>query len=113
MKALLLGALVLLVVVDLGAPLVVRVQLDGTTADAVTSSGRVLLRSHDVRAAHAAAMEEAVAGGAELERFAVLPDGRVDLALVRRVDARIFDRVEQLSSWFDVRVSATSSGTTL
>jgi hypothetical protein len=113
LKGLLLAALLLLVVVDLGAPLVVRVQMDATASDAVTASGRTWLRTSDVRAAEAVAVEEAAAGEATLEQFEILPDGRVHVTLTRRVDARIFDRVEQLATWFDVRVDLTSPGTVL
>ena len=112
-KGLLLAALVLLVVVDLGAPLVVRVQMDATASEAVSAGGRTWLRTADAEAARAVAAEEASAGSATLEHFEVLADGRVHVTLGRRVDARIFDRVEQLASWFDVRVDLTSSGTAL
>ena len=112
-KGLLLAALVLLVVVDMGAPLVVRVQMDATASDAVTAAGRTWLRTSNAEAARAVAAEEASAGSASLEHFEVLADGRVQVTLGRQVDARVFDRVEQLASWFDVRVRLTSSGTAL
>lgn len=112
-KGVLLGALLLFAAVDLGSPLAVRVQLDGTVADATAAAGRTWLRGHDAKAAEAAARDAAAADGADLERFEILADGRVAVGVVKRAQAKVFNRVEQLSSWYDVRVEATSSGSTL
>ena len=112
-RSLLLGALVLFAAVDLGSPLVVRVQLDATAADATAAGGRQWLRSNDAEAAEAAAREEAVADGASLERFEIMSDGRVVVGLTKQAEARAFDRVSRLDTWYQVSVEATSTGSTL
>lgn len=108
-----LGGLLLFSAVELGGPLVVRVQLDATAAEAAAAGGREWLRGHDLPAAEAAAREEVLADGATLERFEILADGRVALSVTKEADARVLDGVEQLASWYLVRVDATSSGSTL
>lgn len=113
MKGLVLAALVLVAVVDLGTPLVVRVQLDGAASDAAAAGGRTWIRGRDIRAAEEAARAEAAAVGATLERFELLTDGRIGMTLTKRVDARLFDALDQLDSWYDVQVDTTSTGTTL
>ncbi len=112
-KALFLAGLVLFAAVDLGSPLVVRVQLDATAAEATAAGGRQWLRSLDAKAAEAAAREEAEADGASLERFEIMSDGRVVVGLTKQAEARAFDRVEQLDTWYQVNVEATSTGSTL
>lgn len=112
-KGLLLGALVLFTAVDLGSPLVVRVQLDGTAADATAAGGRTWLRGRDATAAEAAAREQAQADGASLDRFEIMSDGRVAVGITKQAQASVFDRIEQLASWYEVRVDATSTGSTL
>ena len=108
-----LGALVLFAAVDLGGPLVVRVQLDSTATEATAAGGREWLRDHDPATAEAAARDEALADGATLERFEVMPDGRVSLSLMRQAEGRVFDGIEPLASWYQVRVESTSTGSTL
>lgn len=112
-KGLLLGGLLLFATVELGSPLAVRVQLDGTAADATAAAGRTWLRSRDAAAAETAAADEVAADGAALERFEILADGRVVVGVVKRAKASVFDRIEQLDSWYDVRIESTSTGSTL
>ncbi len=112
-SGLVLGGLALLTAVDLGGPLVVRVQLDATAAEATAAGGREWLRGHDLAAAEAAARDEVLADDATLEHFEILTDGRVALTVTKQADARVFDRVEQLASWYLVRVELTSTGSTL
>lgn len=113
LKGLAFAALLLVAAVDLGTPLVVRVQLDGAASDAAAAGGRAWIRNRDIRAAEEAARVEAAAAGATIERFELLPDGRIGLTLARQVDARLFDRLGQLDSWYAVQVDITSTGTTL
>ena len=112
-SGLVLAGLVLFTAVDLGGPLVVRVQLDATAAEATAAGGREWLRGRDLAAAEAAARSEVLADEATLEHFEVLGDGRVALSVTKQVDARAFDRLEQLASWYRVRVELTSTGSTL
>ena len=113
MKGLLLGALLLFTAVELGSPLVVRVQLDGTAADATAAGGRTWLRGRDAAAAEEAARAEAEADGATLDRFEVLNDGRIAIGVTKLAQASVFDRLEQLDTWYEVRVDAISTGSTL
>lgn len=113
LKAALLGALLVFAAVDLGSPLVIRVQLDGTAGDAAAAGGRTYLRARDVGHAEAAARAEAEADGATLERFELLSDGRIALTVAKEASASVFDRVSQLASWYVVRVDTTSTGSTL
>ncbi|MEX2659208.1 MAG: hypothetical protein WD232_05905 [Acidimicrobiales bacterium] len=112
-KALLLAGLLLFAAVDLGAPLVVRVQLDKTAGDAAAAGGRTYLRAHSMEQAEAAARIEAEADGASLERFQLQSDGRISLTVVKQARSSLFDRIEQLSTWYEVRVHATSTGSAL
>lgn len=113
LKGVVVTALLLFVAIDLGSPLVVRVQLDATAAEATVAGGRAWLRGGGAGAAEAAALAEVEADGAMLELFEILPDGRVRVGVAKRAEARALDRVEQLATWYDVRVEATSSGSTL
>lgn len=113
LRNMVLAALVLFLLVDLGAPLVIRVQLDAAANDAAAASGRTYLRDGGLTEAEAAARAEAAGAGADLETFEVLPDGRIHLALTRQAPSRVFDRVSQLDSWYAVRTEATSTGSTL
>lgn len=112
-SGLVLGGLVLFAAVDLGGPLVVRVQLDATAAEATAAGGREWLRGRDPAAAEAAAREETLADGATLERFEIMADGRVALSITKQAEAKVFDGIEQLESWYQVRVELTSTGSTL
>ncbi len=67
----------------------------------------------DAEAAEAAAREEAEADGASLERFEIMSDGRVVVGLTKQAEARAFDRVEQLDTWYQVEVEAASTGSAL
>lgn len=113
LKGLVFAALLLLVAIDLGSPLVVRVQLDATAAAASVAGGRAWLRGGGTQAAEAAALAETEADGATLDHFEVLPDGRFRVEVAKRAESRALHRVEQLETWYDVRVEATSSGSTL
>lgn len=113
LKAALLGTLLVFAAVDLGSPLVLRVQLDGTAGDAAAAGGRTYLRGRDAEQAESAARVEAEADGATLERFELLSDGRIGLTVTKEARASVFDRVDQLASWYQVRVHTTSTGSAL
>ncbi len=113
LKVVLIGALVVFAAVDLGTPLVVRVQLDTTAGEAAAAGGRTYLRANDLDQAEAAARAEAEADGASLERFELLSDGRIGLTVVKDAEANVFDRIDQLATWYVVRVHATTTGSAL
>lgn len=113
LKALVIGAVVLFAAVDLGSPLIVRVQLDTTAGEAAAAGGRTYLRGRDLQAAEAAARAEAEADGASLERFELRPDGRIGLTVVKAAHASAFDRIDRLASWYEVRVDSTTTGSAL
>lgn len=113
LRSLVLAGLVLVALVDLGGPVVLRVQLDATAGGAVASGLRAHHRGGGPGGAEAAVRAEVEADGATLEHVEVLPDGRITATVTKPADSRWFDGVSQLDSWYLVRVTTTSAGDVL
>lgn len=101
-------AVVAVLVVDVGSPVVVRLQLDDVAHDAADRAGREL-RRHGERAALAEARLVVENRGASLDDFTVNREGRVELTVSKVANAYVLDRIDRLRSWYDVEVDAASA----
>jgi hypothetical protein len=96
-------------VIELGAPIVVRVQLDGTAQDAASAAASAVFRGENVEQALAAAQEVASRQGATAEKATVASDHKtVKVTLLKIVRPVLFDRVHQLDSWYHVTATASA-----
>lgn len=103
-------ALVGFLVVELVSPVVVRAQLDGIAHDAADNAALHLLdRPADTERAREIA-EEIVAeeDGVALTVFTV-GTGGVSVTVQRQARSFLLGKVEQLKSWYDVKVSASAA----
>lgn len=104
-----LGLLALFILVfDVGARFVVRVQLDDTATSAVDEAQRVLRRTRSTATAEQAAREVVEAKDATFVSFAVDTDGRIHVTVSKHVKSYVLHRIQPLRDWYDVTVSATS-----
>lgn len=97
------------VVVELGSPLVTRVQLDGVANDAADDAASSLTHSRDQSHAAATARQVAAARGAQLTRFQVDPaTSAVHLTVDRQARSVLFRKWGPLENWYRVEVSASA-----
>jgi hypothetical protein len=101
----LLGA----VAFELGSPVVARLQLDDAAHDAADTASRTISRKGDRARAKVEAASIAQDAGASLTRFEVLSDGEVAVTLAKEAPSYLLKRVQQVESWYDVEVDASSS----
>lgn len=96
------------VVVEAGAPLVIRAQLDGVAHDAADSAARDLLDRNDAPRAQAVAQQVAAEEDAALKSFTIDQNG-VHVTVEREAPSVLLKKVEPLQGWYDVEVSASAS----
>jgi hypothetical protein len=108
-KAALVVGLVVGVVVELGRPAAVRLELHDVARDAANLAEEELpLRGR--RATQQETREVVEQNGAQLVGFTVAHDGRVVVRVGRHVDPVVLDEVEPVEGWYDVKIDATSNG---
>jgi hypothetical protein len=103
-------ALVGFLVVELGTPLVVRLQLDGTAHDAADSAEAIMRDRGSFDAAKQAAVEVATGESASVDEFSLDEEGHVRVTLHKEAKSYLLKRWGRLKSWYDVRVSAAGEG---
>ena len=109
LKAALLVGLTVGVVVELGRPAAVRLELHDVAKDAANLAEEELpLRGR--RATQQEAREVVEQNGAQLVEFKVVHDGRVTVRVGRHVDPVVLDDVSTVEGWYDVEIDATSNG---
>ena len=96
--------------VELGAPLITRVQLDGVAHDAANDAAHELLQTRDVNRALAVADQVTVQKDAALKpgSFFVDSAGLVHLTVEREAVSIVLKKWDRTKTWYDVEVEATS-----
>ena len=109
LKAALVVGLTVGLVVVLGRPAAVRLELHDVAKDAANLAEEELpLRGR--RATQQEAREVVEESGAQLVEFKVVHDGRVTVRVGRHVDPVVLDDVTTVEDWYDVEIDATSNG---
>lgn len=92
---------------ELGSPLVTRLQLDGVANDAASDAALTLFQTRDVNQARATA-EQVVSGrDATFRDFQVDSDGAVRVTVGREATSFLLERWDRLESWYDVVVTSS------
>ena len=99
-----------LLLVELGSPLVTRVQIDGIAHDAADSAALALLDQNNVERARAIAQEIADDGDVVLESFTV-DQGGLRVTVARKAWSLVLKKWDKTETWYDVRVTATAETT--
>jgi len=101
-------ALVGLLAVELGAPLVTRAQLDDLAHDAADNAALEYLNSRDVEKAKTTATQILQDKSATLKEFSVDQQGLVGLTAERQARSILLKKWSRTASWYDVVVKVTS-----
>ena len=108
-KIVVMIALVGLAVVEVGSPMVTRMQLDGVAHDAADGAAHELFEHPDVERARATAGELAAQRSAGLKEFQVDAQGVVHVTVQRQARSLVLRNWQRARGWFDVEVSASST----
>lgn len=106
-KIVLSFVLVGVLIVEIGAPLVTRAQIDGVAHDAADSASLDLLDHNDVDRARVVAQEIADKQNVVLESFTVDQRG-VRVTVARKAWSLFLNKWDKTKTWYDVRVTATA-----
>ncbi|HVF75969.1 MAG TPA: hypothetical protein VM938_13065 [Acidimicrobiales bacterium] len=93
---------------ELGSPVIVRIQLDGVAHDAADDAAFIIRDRGNPEAAQQAAADRAAKDSAEITAFAVDQQGRVRLTVRKQATSYLLKEWDRTKSWYDVTVSATS-----
>lgn len=107
LKLILSIALAGLVLYEVGAPLVVRVQLDGTASDTARVARRAL-ETGGRESAEQTANEYAAKHSATVAAFDVTPKRGVVVTLQRTAPSLVLGKWDKARSYYDVRVEGRS-----
>ncbi len=94
--------------VELGSPLVVRLQLDGVAHDVADESARALTQLRTPDQARVTAEQIALDRDASLRSFEVDAAGTVNVVVAREAPSLVLDKLDQMKSWYDVSVTAAA-----
>ena len=94
--------------VELGSPLVVRVQLDGVAHDAADESAHTLSQSRNALQAQAAAEQIVLDRDASLRAFGIDAAGTVNVTVAREAPSLLVKKLDAMRSWYDVTVTAAA-----
>ncbi|MDQ1445450.1 MAG: hypothetical protein QOI20_1914 [Acidimicrobiaceae bacterium] len=109
-KIVLVVALIGLVAVEGGSPLITRAQVDGTAHDAADDAAAEYFQHHNADAAKAVAQELADKEHAAMPEFSVDANtGTVHVKLEKQARSLLLKKWSKTKSWFDVRVTAEST----
>jgi hypothetical protein len=101
-------AIVGLLAVEGGSPLITRAQLDDIAHDAADNAALDLLDKRDPERARKIAEDIVIEKGAALTEFRVETD-RLHLTVQKQARSWLFKKVDQLKDWYDVEVSVSAS----
>ncbi|HSH61187.1 MAG TPA: hypothetical protein VK988_16415 [Acidimicrobiales bacterium] len=94
--------------IELGSPLVVRLQLDGIAHDVADEAARVLGQSRNAAQARATAEQIVVDRDATLRSFEIDTAETVNVTVAREAPSIVLKKVDAVKSWYDVSVAATA-----
>lgn len=104
-----LGVAILgLLAVEGGSPLITRAQLDDVAHDAADNAALDLLDKRDPERARKIAEDIVLDKDAALTEFRVEP-GRVYVTVQKQARSWLLRKVDQLKDWYDVEVSVSAS----
>lgn len=112
MKILLAVALVGVIGFEAGSPLITRAQVDDVAHAAADRAASEMVATNDQKRARQVADE--VVGrneGMSIDRFAVAPNGSVEVVVSKRAGSLVLRRFSQTADWYDISVTATSART--
>lgn len=110
-KIVVVVALIGLVAVEAGSPLITRAQVDGAAHDAADDAAADWFQRHDFDAAKAVAQAVADKEHVTLEDFTVDEDtGRVQVKMFKQARSVVMKKLSQTRSWYEIRVTADSTG---
>lgn len=102
-------ALVGALTIEVGSPLVTRAQLDDVAHEVADDAGLELLDSANPEKARAIAELTAAHNDADLIAFTLTDDGRAVVTVEREARSLLLKRWSRTRSWYEVRVTATST----
>jgi hypothetical protein len=97
-----------LAAVELGSPLIVRLQLDGLAHDVADESAFTLSQSRNAGSARATADQIVLDRGASLRSFEIDGAGAVNVTVAREAPSLVLKRLDKVKSWYDVSVAAVA-----
>jgi hypothetical protein len=113
LKIVVVLALIGVVFVEVGSPVIAHFQVDGAAHDAADDAASTLFHGGSQDAARASADQDAAKEGATVEAFDVGADGKsVHVRLFKQARSFVLKKVSWFKKWYEVRVSASSSGPT-
>jgi Flp pilus assembly protein TadG len=102
-------ALAVGVVIEVGSPIWTRTELAGAAGDAANAGAREYFSTHDIPASSTAASDAAAVRGAHLDNFSFLRDGQVHVTVSRRAKSYVLCRYSRFKSWYEVSASAAAT----
>jgi 5'-3' exonuclease len=106
-------ALIGVVIVEVGSPVITHAQVDGAAHDAADDAAAAYFSNHDPETAQQAAQTHADKEHATMESFAIDPDtGRVTVKLSKQARSFVLKKFSQTRKWTIIRVTASSTGPT-
>ena len=113
LKVVIVLAVIGVVFVEVGSPVIAHFQVDGAAHDAADDAASSLFHGGDADTARAAADQDAAKEGATVESFTIDNDNKtVHLRLFKQARSFVLKKVSWFKKWYEVRVSASSSGPT-
>ena len=107
-KIILSIALVGVLAIELGSPLVMQAQLDGVAHDAADAAGLELRSNGSQEAAEAEAVRVADENNASLEEFTMVDADRARVTVRKEARSFLLKKWNRTKSWYDIKKSATS-----
>lgn len=96
------------VAVELGSPLVVRLQLDGIAHDVADEAARALGQSRNAGQARTTAEQIVLDRDATLRSFEIDAAENVNVTVARDAPSLLAKKLDALRNWYDVSVAATA-----
>lgn len=101
-------ALVGLVAIEGGSPLITRAQVDGAAHDAAEDAAHEFFQTQNVDKARAVAEEIAAKEDVVLEDFAIDEAGTVTVKMFKEARSVLLKKWSVTKSWYEIRVSASA-----
>ncbi len=107
-KVVLATVVVGLAAVELGSPLITRLQLDGVANDAASDAALALFQTRDADQAQAAAAQVVSGRDATLRDLEIDGAGGVRVTVGRQAPSLFLNQWDRLKSWYDVTVTSST-----
>lgn len=94
--------------IELGSPLVVRVQLDDTATEAAREAADTFKASQDPAQAKQAAVQKAASESATVKEFSIQGE-RVRVKLEKKAHSYLLGDIKQLEDWYKVTAAGSAA----